>query len=364
MKLVLVISTMSAGGAERVLSILANCWSRTDRTVTLITTHDDGSLPFYPLERKVKHRPILLSRIPGGGYLANIKRTRTLRRFIREEAPDVVVSFLDYTNVLVLLACLGLKVPVVVSERLDPRIHRLSPVWEALRRLLYPQAAVLVNQTEAAASWFRGWMGSRISIIPNPVMEPNFAAGPAELALPSPSLVAMGRLHPQKGFDTLLRAMRIVHDRAPELRLTVLGDGPLRGELEALRRELGLEAVVAFPGRVKRPHDVLRQADLFIMSSITEGFPNVLCEAMAVGLPVISTDCPSGPAEIIDTGRSGLLVPVGDPGVMAETILDIMADPDRRRRLGDAARTVVDRYSLQRVLEAWDLVLAKAAGAA
>ena len=361
MKLVLVISTMTSGGAERVLSTLAGCWARQGRDVTLITTHDDGNPPFYTLDPAVKHRPILLSDIPGGGYVSNVKRVRALRAMIKDEAPDLVVSFLDYTNILVLLACRGLSVPVIVSERLDPRIHRLSPVWNTMRRLLYPGAAVLVNQTEAAASWFRGWMKDKIRIVPNPVPPPPDDDAPPELDLPHPSLVAMGRLHPQKGFDTLLRAMRIVHDRRSDLHLTILGEGDLRGELEALRNELGLRDVVALPGRVKRPHAVLRQAKIFIMSSITEGFPNVLCEAMSVGLPVISTDCPSGPAEIIAEERSGLLVPVGDPEALAAAIVTLMGDEDRRHSMGEAGRAIVKAYALERVLELWDEVLRQAA---
>jgi glycosyltransferase involved in cell wall biosynthesis len=361
MKLVLVISTMTSGGAERVLSTLANSWANKGRDVTLVTTHDDGSPPFYDLDPEVTHRPILLSSIPGGGYWSNIKRTKALRGMIKEANPDLVVSFLDYTNILTLLACKGLNVPVVVSERLDPRIHRLTRVWEWMRQLLYPGATVLVNQTEAAASWFRSLMKDKISIIPNPVAEPDNQTGVPERELRKPSLVAMGRLHPQKGFDSLLRAMRIVHDTAPDLHLTVLGEGPLRSDLEALRDGLELQDVVYFPGRVKNPAAVLRQAELFVMSSITEGFPNVLCEAMALGLPVISTDCPSGPAEIIQDGRSGLLVPVGDHEALAAAILGLLADSVAREEMGVHARQVVDRFSLERVLGEWEAVLAKAA---
>ncbi len=360
MKLILVISSMATGGAERVLSILANSWSQRGWEITLVTTHDDGSAPFYTLDSAINFQPILLSNIPRGGSWTHVKRVQALRKIIKTESPDLVISFLNFTNVLTLMACGGLNIPVVVSERLDPRVHRLSKSWNTLRRLLYPKAVVLVNQTEAAASWFRSWMGSKISIVPNPVMEPMFQEGPAELELLPHALVAMGRLHPQKGFDTLLQAMAIVHAAAPELRLTVLGEGPLRSDLESLRNDLGLMDVVTFPGRVKRPHDVLKQAELFILSSVTEGFPNVLCEAMAVGLPVVSTNCPSGPNEIIESGQNGQLVPVGDAQAMAAAVLSLMDDDVARKEMGNSARHVVQRFSLPEVLRAWDDVLRKA----
>ncbi len=287
--------------------------------------------------------------------VANIRRVRALRTILRETAPDVVVSFLNYTNILTLLASKGLGCPVLVSERLDPRVHELSPLWNAMRRLLYPQARVLINQTEAAASWFRPWMKGRVVIIPNPVSEPDLA-GPPALELPPGSVVAMGRLHHQKGFDTLLRATALLRERHPSIRLTILGEGPLRAELEKLREELELDDVVDMPGKIQNPATVLAQAEVFVLSSVTEGFPNVLCEAMAVGLPVVSTRCPSGPEEIVTDGREGRLVPVGDTESLAGALAEILADPESRRVMGEAAREVIDRFSLEVVLGKWDAV--------
>jgi GalNAc-alpha-(1->4)-GalNAc-alpha-(1->3)-diNAcBac-PP-undecaprenol alpha-1,4-N-acetyl-D-galactosaminyltransferase len=360
MKLVLVISSLTSGGAERVLSILANSWVERGWQVTLVTTHDDGSPSFYDLDSRVKTCPILLSEIPGGGLFSNLKRVFSLRRMIKDEAPDLVVSFLNYTNILVLLSTLGIGFPVAISERLDPRIHKLNLAWHTLRKLLYPRARVLVNQTEAAAGWFRPWLGDRVCVVANPVLNPRFDSGELELELPQNSVLAMGRLHPQKGFDTLLKAMVTVHETMPEVRLAILGEGPLRAELENERSRLGLEEVVSFPGRFKRPQDILRRADLFVLSSVTEGFPNVLCEAMAVGLPVIATNCPSGPDEIVVSGQNGLLVPVGDSQAMAEAIITLMKDPKQRNELGSRAKAITSTFSLEKVLARWDQILLKA----
>ena len=132
---------------------------------------------------------------------------------------------------------------------------------------------------------------------------------------------------------------------------------PRRQALEDQRRRLGLDEVVALPGRFKRPEDILARCEVFVMSSVTEGFPNVLCEAMALGLPVISTDCPSGPGEIIKDGENGRLIPVGDPKIMAETIIKLLSDKGYRRKLGGRARDVVVRYSQESVLEKWESLL-------
>lgn len=357
MKLALVISSLTSGGAERVLSILANSWAERGWQITLITTHDDGNPPFYPLNEGVDFRPILLSDIPGGGISSNLRRTRRLRRILASVGPDGIVSFLNFTNIMVLTASIGLKIPVVVSERLDPRVHRLSRSWEFLRRWLYPRAALLVNQTEAAAAWFQDLMGDRIVVIPNPVNVPVFSEEVPEISLESPSVVAMGRLHRQKGFATLIEAMAIVHRSDPSVHLTILGEGGLREDLENLRDRLGLRAVVHLPGRVKRPYDVLKQAQVFVLSSVTEGFPNVLSEAMAVGLPVVATDCPSGPAELIRSGHNGLLVPVGDPEALASAILRFLKDREFSHAAGRQASTIVDRFSLESVLGMWDSAL-------
>jgi GalNAc-alpha-(1->4)-GalNAc-alpha-(1->3)-diNAcBac-PP-undecaprenol alpha-1,4-N-acetyl-D-galactosaminyltransferase len=357
MKLTLVISTLGAGGAERVLATLAGSWAEMGRQVTLVTTHDDGSPPFFDLSPGVKHRPILRSDLPGGPLGANYKRILALRAILAEENPDVIVSFLNYTNILVLLASLGRKTPVVISERLDPRVHRLPPVWAVLRRLLYPRASILVNQTEEAAQLFRKWFKGTVAVIPNPVNVPDPPRESAEFQPEGPFIAAMGRLHQQKGFEDLLQAMALVHRSKPGTGLVILGEGPRRQELEKLRGRLGLDGVVALPGSCKRPQDILARAELFVMSSVTEGFPNVLCEAMALGLPVISTDCPSGPGEIIEDGKNGRLVPVRDPQAMAAAILELLSDPASRRKLGGQAGDVVFRYSHQSVLEQWESVL-------
>ena len=163
----------------------------------------------------------------------------------------------------------------------------------------------------------------------------------------------MGRLHPQKGFDLLLEAFERIQAKHPQWHLTILGEGPMREELELLRAKLGLTHRVSFPGSVQDVNDRLRQADLFVMSSRFEGFPMALCEAMACGLPVIATDCLSGPRDIIRDGIDGVLVPVADVNALAAGLDHLINNPLKRQQLALAAPQVLERFGLDRVMGIW-----------
>jgi GalNAc-alpha-(1->4)-GalNAc-alpha-(1->3)-diNAcBac-PP-undecaprenol alpha-1,4-N-acetyl-D-galactosaminyltransferase len=360
MRLVLVIPALTAGGAERVMTIMANHWAGQGWDIRLLTL-DDGSVPpFFPLHEKVRHRPLALLRDSPNALnalLANVGRLRRLRQAIRAEAPEAVISFLDTTNVLTLLATPGLKVPVIVSEHIDPAQYPLKPVWNALRRRVYPLADRVTVLTPGAIGFFPASLRSKIRVIPNPVAAPVLQGEP-DIPLPEGrTIVAMGRLVEQKGFDILLEAFAGLRERHPGWHLVILGEGPLRGELEQLRDRLDLRDRVRLPGKVKRPEAVLARADLFVLSSRYEGFPMALCEAMAAGLPVVSADCPSGPREIITDGRDGILVPPESPAPLAEAMGRLMADEAERRRLGSAASAITRRFGVDQVMAIWEETL-------
>jgi glycosyltransferase involved in cell wall biosynthesis len=172
----------------------------------------------------------------------------------------------------------------------------------------------------------------------------------------------MGRLTPQKGFDVLLQAFALCQPETLHWSLIILGEGEERGRLEALAARLGITSAVRLPGYVRDASRVLREGDLFVLPSRYEGFPNALLEAMACGLPVISTDCPSGPAEIVRHGVDGLLIPPEDVDALSIAMRQLIATPDDRRRLGSRAVEVVERFSLTNVRRSWDELLAKCAG--
>lgn len=361
MRLSLVISSLTAGGAERVMSTLANAWSARGWEIDLMTTHDAGRPPHYGLSPAIR----LQSVDPGiSGPLKQPAIVRALGRSIRNAKPDVVISFLNYTNILTLAACRGLGRPVIVSERLDPRVVDIGPAWSLMRRFTYRRCALLIAQTPTAAALYEHLAPGRVRVIANPVLRPAArpSVAPKTAEIHRPTILAVGRLHPQKGFDLALQAMHLLDGVSPEWRLVILGEGPARRELESLRDKLGLADRVFLPGKVADPWIWLQKSEIFLMSSRSEGFPNALCEAMAAGMAAVSTDCPSGPSDIIIPEIDGILVPPGQPAAIAAALGRLMASEELRSRLAAAAPRVLERYALDMVLAAWDRALAEIAG--
>lgn len=363
MRVSFVIPAIGSGGAEHALVLLARRWAAAGREVTILT-YDDGSRPpFYDLDPGIGHLPLGLARDSTGPLDAvrnNLRRALSLRRGLRRSRPDIVVSFIDQTNVLTLIASEGLGVPVVVVEQSDPHTFPIPPAWARLRLLTYARARRVVLLSARDAAYFPPRLRRRVAVIPNPFVRPpqGAAAGPAhDSAGGRRTLIAVGRLHRDKGFDLLLRAFALVGDEHPDWDLTVLGEGEERGRLETLREELGLGGRVRLPGRVKDPYAFLRRATLFALPSRVEGFPLALCEALACGLPAVCADCAGGVRDIIEDGVNGLLVPKGDAGALAGALGRLMSDEALRRRLSLRAPEVVERFSPEKTFEAWESLL-------
>jgi glycosyltransferase involved in cell wall biosynthesis len=361
MRLTLVISSLSAGGAERVMTIITNYWAEKGWQIALLTFDDDATPPFYDLDSRIKHIPLDLagdSTNPLAGVWNNLRRVLALRSAIRESKPECVISFLDQVNVLTLLATRGLQIPVIVMEQTYPPLHLIGRAWNLLRNRIYPGAAQVVGATARVLSNFSPRIQSRACVIHNPVLPPPLTdKRPAKKLLERPALLAVGRLDEQKGYDLLLRAFAQLKDRHTNWTLTILGEGPLRRELETLAQQLGISNRVKLLGRVSNPYDFFAQANIFVMASRYEGFPLALCEAMACGLPVISTDCPSGPKEIIRDGVDGVLVPTEDVEALASAINCLIEDEAMRQRLGSRATDVIERFSLEKVMRTWEELL-------
>ncbi len=365
-RIALIISSLSRGGAERVLAHLAGAWAERGRDVRLITlaAPQAGEYALHPRVKRLALGVSARPRHPLQAIRNNARRWRRLRAALREARPDVVLSFMAETNVLALAACLGLGLPVVVSERVDPRAYPIGFWRGLLRRLLYPRARGVVVQTDSVRRWMREALGDLpIRVIPNPALPPEGEGAERGAALPGrPLVAAMGRLDRQKGFDLLLRAFALAAPAHPAWSVAIAGEGEERERLRALAVELGVAARVHLAGSLGKPGALLRSADLFVLPSRYEGFPNALLEAMTCGLPVVAFECPSGPADIIEHGRNGLLVPAQDVEALAEALRNLMGDEALRRRLGAAAAGIVSRYAPERVLALWEKVLAEASG--
>jgi GalNAc-alpha-(1->4)-GalNAc-alpha-(1->3)-diNAcBac-PP-undecaprenol alpha-1,4-N-acetyl-D-galactosaminyltransferase len=360
-KLLFLIDALHCGGAQRVCATLCNHWAERGWDVTLATFDDGAAPPFFPLAPGVRRVPLALtSRSAGFGrsLIDNLRRVVRLRRFVARERPDRILSFIDENNVLALLAAWGSGIPVVVSERTDPAHHALPRSWRILRRATYPWARAIVLQTRAAGAYFPASWAGRIAIVPNPV--PGGAAlaslGGDTAGRPR-RILGLGRLGEEKGFDLLIRAFASVAPSSPEWELTILGDGPQRDALTAQIARHGLGGRVTLPGYARDAMEQLSRADLFVLPSRYEGFPNALCEAMAVGLPVVAFDCPSGPAEIVRDGIDGVLVPAEDERALAAALERLIRDPETRRRLGARAAELPERFSVERIAALWQRIL-------
>ena len=364
MKILFLVSSMHAGGAERVAATLSSAWARHGHRVTLVPTYSGKGSLFYELDSQVRvewlaERMGRAARTP----LAPLVKLKALRGLVKEEQPDVIVSFLTNVNVMAILATRGLDVPLIVCERTNPAFSSsASPTLQRLRRWLYPRASMVTVQAEASLDAMRACVPGlqRLAVVPNP-LPPN---------LPEPRtehtekrgryrLVAMGRFVPSKRFEELIALFERLAPRFPDWDLYIWGEGPLRTQLQDGLKQKGLSDRVFLPGRTSTPWAELLASDLFVLSSEVEGFPNALIEAMALGLPCVTVDCPSGPREITRDGKDAHLVPLYDESALEAALAGLMADALERERLGaTAAKSVRARYGLAQVTAQWDVLFA------
>lgn len=362
-RLTLVISALVLGGAERVMTVLAHEWAAAGRTVTLINFAGPAQVAFYALDPAVREIRLDLRRDshnPLDGILANLGRIVRLRRAIRRSRPDLVISFIDRTNVLTLAATIGSGVPVIVAEHTDPRHGSSGRAWSALRLLLYRRAAAVLVLTHGALEAFPPVIRRRMVVMPNPAGRELEGRTPA--ALDQPTIVAIGRLSREKGYDQLIRAFARIAAGRPEWRVVIWGEGAERESLEALRSELGLADRVALPGITRQPLDELGAASILALPSRREGFPMVAVEALACGVPVVAFDCHSGPRELIRDGVDGRLIAADDVAGFADALAGLIDDPAERRRLGANGPQIVVPFAIERVLAAWEDLFAKVGG--
>jgi GalNAc-alpha-(1->4)-GalNAc-alpha-(1->3)-diNAcBac-PP-undecaprenol alpha-1,4-N-acetyl-D-galactosaminyltransferase len=362
-RLTFVIYKMSEGGAQRHLSNLVNFLSKRGWSITVLT-FDDGSSPsFYKLHLSVQRIPLSIMRQQKGflrSLLIPFLRPWILRTAILKNKPDIVIPFIDLTNILTLISTIGLEIPVLVAEMTHPKYHKMGKLWGCVRAWIYRRASCVVVQTEIGLSFFSPEIQCRSKIIPNPVIAPVIVPENCSLDSHSKSLkdaktlIAMGRLSTEKGFDLLLKAFVKVVSSCPDWKLIVWGEGDQRKKLEDLSEELGLKEKVSFPGITHKPYEKMKESDLFVLSSQFEGFPNVLCEAMACGLPVVSFNCPSGPGTIIRDGYDGILVPPGDVEELAVTLVKVMNNTDLRESLSKNAGEIIHRFSVDKVVRMWE----------
>ena len=375
------IYALTAGGAQRRTLTLAAGFAERGHRVDLVVVRPGGRLAkeVPPAVRVValassrgwERALYALRRIVNVRGLETAASIPALARYLRRERPDVMLSAASHVNLVSVWArrLSGVPVRLVLRASNDPLGNpKVWPRWERTIRAvlrwmagrIYPWADAVIAVSEGVAADVAELTGiprERITTIYNPVLTPELLARAREpvahsgLAAGEPPLVlSAGKLKVQKDHLTLIRAFARVR-RARPAHLVILGEGLQRRRLEALVEELGLRGDVALPGEVENPWAWMARASVFALSSAWEGLPGVLIEAMACGCPVVSTACPSGPAEILDGGVYGPLVPVGDAAALAEAILKVLDAPPDPARLRARAGLFAVAPAVARYLE-------------
>lgn len=353
-RIAIFLPSLDGGGAERVMVNLARGFVERGLKVDLVMARAEG-----PYVAEV-HKDVRMINL---GAKRVIYSLPGLVHYLRQERPTVMLSTLSHANLIALWArwIAGVPIRLVIREAVNvgasaanvPKLReKLMPF---LMRLFYPWAdGIIVNSHGVAEDLIKhiGISAEKVRVIYNPVVTPElFTRAEETLDHPwfapnePPVILGVGRLNKQKDFTTLIKALALVRREHPT-RLIILGEGEERPNLDALVAELGLEADVALPGFVENPFKYMKRAALFVLSSRWEGLPNALIQAWALGTHVISTDCPSGPSEILESGKWGKLVPVADVEALAAAITAALNEAD----VPDMPANV-QRFSLYPILQ-------------
>ena len=347
MKLLFYINSIHQGGAERVISNLATQFSSGGHEVVLVTSFKDDWE--YSVGEKVK-RILLFENKIKGAIKRNLLLIKKLRKNIKEFKPDAVVSFMAEPNFRSIIATRGLKCKLFLSVRSDPNKEYGGKILSFLAKTLFKKADGVVFQTEDAKLWFPKKIQNKSKVIYNQVDNQFFT----DSTLPSGTdIITVGRLSSEKCHDLLIKAYSKICDKI-DGKLMIYGDGPLKDELQLLINSLNLQDKVILAGQTRDVVSAYKNAGLFVLSSIYEGMPNALLEAMAIGLPCISTDCPCGGPKAVLGDGAGILVSVGNEDAMANAILTLFNDNELKLKLSIKAKEKAKEFSPSVVYKEWE----------
>lgn len=340
---------------------LCRAWVERGDDVILVPTFSGGGKPFYVLDERVKLRYLSDEVGPVLGINKHyVRRLKALRKMIRDQQPDVVVSFLPNVNIAAIIATAFTGIPCVVSERSDPTARAIPWIWRRACQFMYRFADCVAVQTQAVAERIGELYGGlkRVAVVPNPLPQTLVSWPVASLKTGGPRvLLSLGRLASGKRVDLVVSAFAALAPKYSDWVLRIYGDGPMASSLanQIASYPVKIREGIQLLGATTDPWTVMQAADAFVLASEVEGFPNALLEAMGLGLPCVTTDCRSGPSEISRYGQDALLVPVGDLNALTQALSRLMGDADLRQTLGWQARTSVhERYRLETVLMIWD----------
>ena len=359
MKIVFLITNLSTGGAERVMVTLAN--ELVKKHEIIIGTRSNRIKDFYYVNRDIKRINLLKS----PKKLSNIfirlieifNVILQICKLILKEKPDVVVSFLSSFNVLTILASKITKTSVIISERNNPSKEKIGKFKNFLRKIIYPFATLIVFQTKKASKYFTKILKRNIYVIPNP-LTPDVKK--IKTCSKKNIILAMGSLIYQKRFDILINSVALIKDELKKKNwiVEIYGEGKLKHALEKRIKKYKIEEIVKLKGKTDKPFEKMKKASIFLLTSDFEGFPNVLCEAMACGCVPISVDCNFGPKEIIKNKFNGILVKQKSKSISSE-LYRLINDKNKLKKMRMNTKIVFKRLDVSIIAKKWEKLFYK-----
>jgi GalNAc-alpha-(1->4)-GalNAc-alpha-(1->3)-diNAcBac-PP-undecaprenol alpha-1,4-N-acetyl-D-galactosaminyltransferase len=345
MKILFTIASLQSGGAERVLSTLANYWVNKGWDITILIVSSERN--FYSMDEKIKIISLLDNYKSKKSKLQILYYIKGIRQTIKEKKPNIVISFITLMNILVLLATRGLSVPVLISERNYFDQLRKRPL-KILRRFLYPKSSAMVVLSEYDYNKYN-YVDNK-KIIFNPLNTENILD--VNLDKKEKILIAVGSLSPQKGFSMLIKALSKIEFK--DWKFLIIGEGSLREPLSELIKEYKLEDKIFLIGRKSNIFEYYKKASIFVLSSLYEGFPNVLAEAMAHGCASIAFDCKTGPSEMINDGVNGYLIEANNIELLSQRIESLINNKDIRKKFSEESLKIKEKLELNKITTIWE----------
>ena len=343
MKITFVTATLTSGGSERVISILANELANRGHNVSIILLREP--IVFYDINDNVNI-------VFANDYCKNLlSKILWLRKHVKANAPDIVIPFMTAIYCITILSLLGTSIPIISSERIDPRYS--SKLRRFLRWLLLRFTSHLVVQTNEIKQFYSKKIQAKTSIIANPVSEDVFHD---YCVKKEKQIINVGRLYDQKNHMLLIDAFCDIANKYPEYKLTIYGEGPLRNTLTEHIASLGLQDRVFLPGRSEQIIIELQKSEIFCLSSDYEGMSNALIEAMCVGLPIVTTRV-SGVDDMLINGTNAIIVPVKSRQKLAEALDKIIASPQIRNTFARNNKNAANKYRTENIIRSWEQVI-------
>ncbi|WP_404423355.1 glycosyltransferase [Thalassospira australica] len=355
--IVFFVESLKGGGTQRVVSNIITHWDSISKKIILVTLKKTET-DFYLIPKNVQRICTGTSKRSNNKFIAAINNIKTIIKFreiLKNSDCDAAISFLTSTNILTIIASIGIKKRIIISERSDPSLQKIETIWIVLRFLVYRFAAVVTANSPHAVKTMSSYVPKeKLCLIPNPIVLPSILARPRNAKM----ILNVGRLVPLKGQNRIIQAyLQTDWFEATGWNLTILGDGPSRDELVTLTNSQRKHNSINLPGAISNPNIFYQSAAMFVMASDYEGTPNALLEAMAHGLPCIVPDCLPGALEHVEHNISGLVYSAKDVTALKECMISLAQDSDLRERLGNEARTRMDSYSIDKIARQWEELL-------